>query len=179
MILVSILAAVLLLFGVSVLVGTLGYRRGREPAAIAGAAARSLQRPDSAALPVFVASVELRRDLEAALATGEAIVGVDRYVDADSRGPLWRRLNEAGFRQALAAAEPALRRWLGLVDGLPPVERALVDPATPAITALVGVVDPDAGGPSLPAALGALARAQVALVEIEAALASHQPKGYR
>ncbi|MEZ4385447.1 MAG: hypothetical protein R3A79_29245 [Nannocystaceae bacterium] len=182
--LLPIFAAVALLFGVSVAIGTLGHRRRRPPRALPrGPSTRALAGdPEAERNAFFAETVALRRALDEVADAGEALLELDRYVDVGDRRPLWRRLSDAGYLHSAAALAAPLAAWRGAAAALHADLRPLCAAAQGPVVALedhLARADEAADPERLAALQAAVTAAKAALRALEGTLASYQAKVYR
>ncbi|MCB9703552.1 MAG: hypothetical protein H6711_16785 [Myxococcales bacterium] len=182
-VLIPIAAAILILFGFGLAVGTVGRRRTRTPRALPWARTPALASgdPEAARNQLYAECVALRRALEAVAAKGEALLGLDAHVDTGGRRPLWRRLSDEGHLQAAAALRDPLVAWLDASAGLTPPLAALIADARPALAELAERLEAERPPTSdeLAALQRAIDRAIAALAELERQLIAYRPRTYR
>ncbi len=180
--LVTILAAVLLLFGVGVTIGTLGYRRARPRRALRA-------REDPLALgadpaerrrALIAETRALRVHLEELVASGRSLLGLDALVDIGSRRPLWRRLSDAGYVHNAGALREPILAWLAAEERQ---AHELQEVSAPARAQLVAIQELLQRGLEDTLRLAALHRSMIAaaeaLGELAGELARHDPRVYR
>ena len=180
--LVPILAAVLLLLGVGVTIGTLGYRRARPRRRLQGRQEHlALDAPPEDQRKAFAAETRaLRQLLEELAAVGRTLLGLDELVDVGARRPLWRRLSDAGYVHNAGALRQPIEAWVLAEQRLRDDLHALTSPAR---TQLVGITELLGEGLEdtrrLAALHGSIIAAAKTLEQLAGELASHNPRAYR
>jgi hypothetical protein len=182
--LIPIFAAVALLVGVSVAIGTLGHRRSRTPRALPrGPSTPALVGdPEAERNAFFAETVALRRALAEVEGAGEALLGLEHYVDVGARRPLWRRLSDAGYLRSADDLRAPLAAWRAAAEALHADLRPLCAAAQGPVVALedhLAHADEAADPERLAALQAAITSAKAALRALEGTLASYQHRVYR
>jgi len=182
LLLLPILAAIALLLGVGLAIGTLGHRGGRRRRALADAAnLRVLPgRGGDAQRALTTTTHALRDALEQLADNGQALLGLDEYIDIGARRPLWRRLSDAGYIRRAHGLRAQVRAWCDQTRELPEELRPLAQTARSEALQLDHHLARElSDAEQLAAVHSAVTSTVTALAELAGELASYNPRTYR